>query len=150
MAPIRVILLGLVLASGSSAADDERARINYLIHCQGCHLPQAVGVPGNVPRMKDFVGYFMHSTEGREFVVEVPGVSTANLNDEQLTELVNWLLLTYSAGQLPADFVPYSTDEVAELRRRPEQDPEMRRAEILERLAADLPALRTELENNDG
>ena len=145
----RLLASILALGWGIAAADDNRARINYMIHCQGCHLPQAVGVPGNVPRMKDFVGYFLHSEEGREFVVAVPGVSTANLGDEQLAELVNWLLLTYSAEQLPPDFRPYSIAEVAELRRNPEANPELRRGQILEALAKKLPALSSEMQLNE-
>ena len=145
----RLLASILALGCGIAAADDNRARINYMIHCQGCHLPQAVGVPGNVPRMKDFVGYFLHSPEGREFVVAVPGVSTANLGDEQLTELVNWLLLTYSAEQLPPDFTPYSIAEVAELRQNPEANPERRRGQILEALAKKLPALTSEMQLNE-
>ena len=85
-------------------ADDHRAHVNYMIHCQGCHLPDAAGFAGKVPRMKNFVGYFLHSREGREFVIRVPGVATASLPDDELAELMNWLLLTHSAEQLPDAF----------------------------------------------
>ena len=144
---VRIAALLLLLgAIDSVAADGQRARINYMIHCQGCHLPEAMGVPGRVPRMKDFVGYFLHSQEGREFIVRVPGVSTSSLPDDQLTELMNWLLQTYSAEQLPVDFVPYSVAEVAKLRPDLESDPETTRSGILERIAAHVPELAQELE----
>ena len=138
-------LLWALAVSPVARADDQRARINYMIHCQGCHLPNAEGVPGNVPRMKDFVGYFLHSEAGRSFVVRVPGVSTAALDDEQLTELVNWMLLTYSREQLPEQFTAYTISEVAALRGDPERDPEKTRSGILADLAAEKPALRDEL-----
>jgi hypothetical protein len=108
-------------------------------------LPEAVGYPGKVPRMKDFVGYFLHSREGREFIIRVPGVSTSFLANDQVTELMNWLLLTYSAPQLPKNFVPFTVDEIAALRPDPEPDPETTRKGILERIAAEVPALAQEL-----
>ena len=146
----RIIAVALSIGFTSYAgADEQRARINYMIHCQGCHLPEAAGYPGKVPRMKDFVGYFLHSREGREFVVRVPGVSTSSLPDDELTELMNWLLVTYSAEQLPKNFVPFTVDEVAALRPDLEGDPEKTRKGILERVAADMPALAGELKTQN-
>ena len=133
-----------------AAADDHRASINYMIHCQGCHLPEAVGFAGQVPRMKDFVGYFLHSDEGREFVIRVPGVATSSLSDDALTEMMNWLLLTYSAEQLPKPFIPFSTEEVAALRPDLEANPEKTRMRILQQIAQDLPSLAADLEAESG
>lgn len=139
--------MGLVPVAG---ADDHRARINYMIHCQGCHLPEAVGFAGKVPRMKDFVGYFLHSKEGREFVIRVPGVATSSLPDDKLTEMMNWLLLTYSSEQLPEPFVPFSVAEVAALRPDLETNPAKTRMRVLERIAQELPSLAVELEQENG
>ena len=135
----------LTVFTSNAGANEQRARVNYMIHCQGCHLPEAAGYPGKVPRMKNFVGYFLHSQEGREFIVRVPGVSTSLLPNDELTELMNWLLLTYSARQLPENFMPFTVDEVARLRPDLEGDPETTRKVILERIAADVPALAQEL-----
>ena len=144
---IGALAVGIVPAAN---ADDHRARINYMVHCQGCHLPEAVGFVGKVPRMKDFVGYFLHSRAGREFVIRVPGVATASLPDDELTEMMNWLLLTYSADQLPQPFVPFSTEEVAALRPDLEANPEKTRMLILGKIAQDLPSLAVELEQDSG
>ena len=116
-----------------------------MIHCQGCHLADAVGFPDRVPRMKDFAGYFLHSKEGREFLIRVPGVSTAALPDNQIAELINWLLITYSTPQLPEDFAPFTESEVALLRANPESDPEATRRVILEQIAAETPSLAPQL-----
>lgn len=145
-----VLLLGALLLSPLAVADDHRAQVNYMIHCQGCHLPDAVGFSGRVPRMKDFAGYFLHSREGREFLVRVPGVSTASLPDDEIAELLNWLLTTYSAAQLPRDFTPFSEAEVSRLRTSPESDPEATRRKILNQIAADSPYLAPQIAaNND-
>ena len=131
-------------------ADDHRASVNYMIHCQGCHLPDAVGFAGRVPRMKDFVGYFLHSQEGREFVIRVPGVAASSLPDDDLTEMMNWLLLTYSARQLPEPFVPFSVAEVAALRPDLEANPEKTRMRILNLIAQQLPSLASDLDQETG
>ncbi len=131
-------------------ADDQRASINYTLHCQGCHLPDALGYADRVPRMKNFVGFFLHSNEGREFVIRVPGVATSSLPDDQLTELMNWLLLTYSSEQLPESFVPFSVGEVSVLRTRLEASPGKTRTRILESIARGLPSLAAELQGESG
>ncbi len=148
---IRCLAIVLAMSLLSVAyANDHRARTNYMIHCQGCHLPEAVGFVGKVPRMKDFVGYFLHSRAGREFVIRVPGVATASLPDDELTEMMNWLLLTYSAEQLPQPFEPFSAEEVAVLRMDLEADPESTRIRILEQIAVELPSLADDLQQDSG
>ena len=37
-------------------------------------------------------------------------------SDEDIAAMMNWLLATFSREQLPADFVPYTAQEVAALR----------------------------------
>ena len=135
----------LSLLAASAIAGDDRARVNYLIHCQGCHLPGAIGHAGKVPRMQGFLGYFLHSSDGREFLVRVPGVSTSTLPDDQLAELLNWLLVTYSADELPATWARYTAAEVASLRGDPVQDPETVREHVLADIARAKPELRSSL-----
>lgn len=122
-------------------ANGERAWVNYALSCQGCHLPDAMGMQGKVPRLNGFVGYFLHSDAGRRFVIQVPGVSNSNLSDEELSELMNWILIEFSAAQIPTNFVPYTAEEVNKLRKDPEPDPLDRRGDILTELAATVPEL---------
>lgn len=141
----RVVAIAALLACSAAAANDDRAQFNYIIHCQGCHLPDAMGFQDTVPRMNNFLGYFLHSQDGREFVIQVPGVSTARLPDDEIAELMNWLINTYSAGQRPENFVPYTQSEVRELRRSPDADPLRTRTRILRAIAAEEPALANKL-----
>lgn len=138
-------MLAIGMASNVSA-DDNRARINYTLHCQGCHLADATGLQNEVPRIKDFVAYFLHSPAGRDFLIQVPGVATSSLADDQLAELMNWLVVTYSKAQLPRSFEPYSVTEVAALRGNLEPDPGAARMRILRDIARELPALANQLE----
>ena len=145
MALIRFVIIFLV-ATSFAVADDQRAHVNYMLHCQGCHLPDAAGHEGKVPPMKDFVGYFLHSEEGRDFLIRVPGVAHADLDDEELAELMNWLLLSFSGEQLPAGFMPFTESEVHRLRAIPENNPDAVRQDILASIARDLPSLQSILQ----
>jgi hypothetical protein len=91
---------------------------DYARNCQGCHGHTGVSV-SEVPNLKDRVGYFLHTAEGRQFLVQVPGVALSMLDDRKLADLLNWILKTYSAAQLPKDFRPYAEQEVAAWRRSP-------------------------------
>ena len=140
-----VALLLAIVPVPLAFADDHRAQINYTLHCRGCHLAGAEGLAGEVPRLRNFAGFFLHSREGREFVIRVPGVATASLSDEELAELMNWLLLTFSREQLPQTFTPFSSAEVAALRSNLVPDPGTARTRILNDIAGNLPALAGEL-----
>ena len=100
--------------------------------------------------MNNFVGYFLHSQEGREFVIRVPGVATSSLADDELTEMMNWLLLNFSAQELPDPFVPFSTEEVAALRPDLEEQPKITRTRILQKIAEALPELASNLDTESG
>jgi len=138
--PAAILLLcaGVSLHAG---ADEQRARVNYMLNCQGCHLPDGDGTADRIPRLKNFVGYFLHSEDGRAFLINVSGVASSPLSDSELAELVNWTLLNFSKPQLPVPFQPYTAEEVAELRKNPELDPESRRKRILEELQKTAPQL---------
>lgn len=116
-----LLLLLLGVASGVSAQappeiDAARARSNYMLNCQGCHLADGSGLPGSVPSMRDFVGNFLSVPGGRDFLVQVPGSANSPLSDAELAELLNWVLTTMSAGQLAPDFRYYTEAEVRQLR----------------------------------
>lgn len=94
---------------------------NYQLQCAGCHLGSGEGAPRNdTPRMSGFVGNFLRVEGGREFLVRVPGVAQAALSDAQIAELLNWILDPQhgmAGASTPADFRPYSAEEVGKVRR---------------------------------
>lgn len=134
--------LGLAFICAQAGADEHRGRINYMLHCQGCHLPDGTGIEDRIPQLKNFVGLYLHSEEGRAYVINVSGVATAPLSDDQLSEMINWMLTSFSGKELPRPFRPYTAAEVAELRKQPEPDPLARRKRILDKLREDKPGLR--------
>jgi hypothetical protein len=90
---------------------------DYARNCQGCHGHFGFSVD-EIPILKDRVGYFAHTPQGRAYLVQVPNVAQAHLSDERLARLLNWVLGTYSATQLPVGFEPYTAEEVGGLRRQ--------------------------------
>ena len=130
-----VLLLLVLLSTGATTGANEiLARQNYILNCQGCHLPDGSGSEGNVPKMNDFVGYFLHVPGGREFIVQVPGAAGAPISDQELADVMNWMLLNFSKNELPDQFIPYSAEEIAKLRKEPLIDMHHRREELIARI----------------
>ncbi|MEO0498771.1 MAG: cytochrome C [Pseudomonadota bacterium] len=109
-----------------------KARQDWILQCQGCHRADASGTADTTPAMNGVIGSFLKVPGGREFLVQVPGVSTAPLTDKALASLVNWTLWTFDKENIPADFEPYTASEVGELRKTPLRvDTDKRRAELI-------------------
>ena len=123
------MLAVLLLSSTANAADDAQA--SYLLHCRGCHLANGAGVPPVVPTLIDEIGRIVASPAGREYVVRVPGVSQASLDDADLAVVLNWVLETFNADTLPDRFRPYSAEEVAAARKKALADPLMYRRMLM-------------------
>lgn len=125
---------------GSGVSNASRARVNWMLKCQGCHRPDASGSPETTPTMADEVARFLAAPEGRDYLARVPGVATAALPDDQLAELLNWTLLTFDSGHVPTDFKPYSPQEIGALRLRPlRTDAPAMRARIMAVLSKNKP-----------
>lgn len=121
---VLLILMGLVISRVSAdpligVSDPSRAQYNWVMHCRGCHQIDATGSKGGAPNMKGVVAQFLHLTEGRDFLGRVPGVAFVSLPDNEVAELLNWMVQRFDATHIPENFVPYSTKEVSQLRQQP-------------------------------
>jgi hypothetical protein len=112
------------------AVNAEPGRDNYILHCMGCHLEDGRETPGIVPSLIG-VARFLRAPGGREFLVQVPGVSGSTLGDVPLADLMNWMLQEFSAENPLVDFAPYTAEEVGRYRSTPLADVETLRAELL-------------------
>jgi len=129
---VRRILLALVASVAvASSAYAFSPDIDYAVHCQGCHLADGSGTPGSVPPLAGSVGKLLRVPGGRAFVVQVPGVSTAPVDDVALAAIVSWMLERFGKGDLPPDFVPYTAEEVGTLRKTPLTEVDAVRARIM-------------------
>ena len=130
----RALATALAVAFAGPAAADPQ--LDYMLQCQGCHLSDGAGTPGAVPSFVDFVGTFLGVPGGREFLVRVPGSSQSSLDDARLAAVLNWILVRFDPGSLGDDFVPFTEEEVARVRRPPLTDVETLRRELLSRVDA--------------
>ena len=117
----RAFLTMLVLAAAGSARAYGPG-VEYALNCQGCHRADGAGTPGSVPPLADSVSRFLAVPGGREYLVQVPGVAQAPLDDATLAGVVNWMLDHFDKTHIPAGFVPYAADEIGRLRTKPLTD----------------------------
>lgn len=113
--------------------------VNYQLQCAGCHLGNGMGSAANdTPRMAGFVGNFLKVPGGREFLVRVPGMSQSALNNAQLADLLNWIMREdgMAGKSRPADYQPYTADEVATLRAKTMLNLPGTRAELIKQMRA--------------
>jgi mono/diheme cytochrome c family protein len=118
-APVALALALLLGAAAAPAAVDDpaAARVDYMLNCQGCHLPSGAGAPGVVPDLRQTLGALLSVPGGREFVQRVPGAATASLDDVRLAAVLNWMLDEFSTR--PPGFRDFSAREVGRLRQSP-------------------------------
>ena len=120
----------LALAIGTTATASADPRLDYTLHCEGCHLPEAVGWPGHVPSLRGDYGRIAGVPGGRDYLMRVPGAADAPMPSSALAAVLNWLMDTYNADTRPAGFEPFTAAEVEAVRRKPLDNPQARRAEI--------------------
>lgn len=133
---VGAVLGGVVLAA--QAQQDRtaaRARIDYLLHCSGCHGTDGTGKPAKgIPGFVGQVGHFQRLAEGRAFLMQVPGLLSAGLPDDRAAAVTTWMLREFAGASLPPDFVPYTAEEARTYRLSRPADVIGRRNEIYRQL----------------
>jgi mono/diheme cytochrome c family protein len=92
---------------------------NYLLGCGGCHGIDGVSNARLVPQLKGQVGYFLTTQAGREYLVRVPNVAFYTASNEELAQMLNYMVFTIGRDGVPANARPYTAGEVARLRKSP-------------------------------
>jgi mono/diheme cytochrome c family protein len=109
----------------------------FAAHCAVCHQASGQGIPGMYPPLANSAGDFVHSKDGRAYLVHVVSFglngpitvhgtfydgfmqSWAQLTDDDIAQLLNHVLTDFNATRLPKDFAPFSAREVKQDRARP-------------------------------
>jgi hypothetical protein len=126
----------VALAGSGGVALAADPALDYMLNCQGCHRADGGGTEGSVPALKGSVARFLALPEGREYLGRVPGVAQAALDDATTAALLNWMVRHFDAAHVPADFQPYTPEEIGRLRRKPLTDVDGTRARLLATLSA--------------
>ncbi len=135
-ARVRLAVLCLGAALGPLPAAGESPAVDYMLQCQGCHLPDGSGSPGEVPALGGQVARFTTVPGGRAYLVQVPGSAASPLDDARLAAVLNWMVRRFGPPEAAARFTPYTAEEVARHRGRPLIDVAGVRAALLAELAA--------------
>ena len=128
-------LLGAFLVPLIALAGEGRAHSNYALRCSGCHGMQGDGSPeAGIPDFREFIGAFAGDDEGRTYVLQVPGVLSANLDDADTAAVINYVMRTWGGKSLPLHYIEFTADEVAVRRAHKIQDIVAFRRKIVARL----------------
>lgn len=122
--------------------------------CSGCHQPSGLGIPGNFPPLAGHIPAVLAVKGGREYLPQViqnglhGGIRVLGkpyngqmpsflwLEDAQMSDLLNYLSIAWdNAKLLPADFKPYTAEEIQLLRNKKLSSTQM----LLERDKLELP-----------
>jgi cytochrome c553 len=131
---VALACLAAVTAVASGALADPR--LDYMLHCRGCHGPDGAGVAGAAPSLRGQVAAFLAVPGGREYLVRVPGTAQSELDDADVAALLNWIVREFNPEAVPQGFVPYDGEEVGPLRRKPLADVVAMRGELVHAIEA--------------
>ncbi len=137
---LRACLLACIAAAALSAraedAADRRARLDYVLHCSGCHDMDGSGHPTKgIPDFRGQVGYFTTLAEGRAMLMQIPGLLSSGLPDDRAAAVTTWLVRRFSGTSLPPDFQPYTAEEARRYRETRPADIAAARARIDRQIA---------------
>ena len=90
---------------------------DYVEHCSGCHGMQGNSAPAEIPVLRDRVGYFMCTREGRDYLIRLPNIAYSAITDnQQLADMMNFVVFGLGGNSAPKGTRPFSAAEVGRLR----------------------------------
>ena len=92
------------------------AQSAYLESCGGCHGLQGISAKELVPDLRDRAGFWLCTTEAREYIVKLPNVAFAARTDDELAALMNFVAFGLGGASAPRTARPYTAAEVKQLR----------------------------------
>jgi hypothetical protein len=114
-----IVLMMATSLLASAPVSAYQPAVNYQLHCMGCHRADGTGEAGRVPSLRRTLVPFSRLPEGRDFVMRVPGVAQAPLDDAEVAALLNWMARNLSDVSVDERYVDYTAQEVANARHRP-------------------------------
>jgi hypothetical protein len=95
------------------------AQGDYLLNCGGCHGFHGISNAKLVPSLKDLVGYFLRTPEGRAYLPRLPNVAFSTLSDQKLAAVLNYVVFDIGGNSAPVGARPYDVAEVGRWRKQP-------------------------------
>lgn len=121
------LVMALGAGEGVARADGQGV---FVSNCAVCHQPDGKGAPGVYPPLADWVGRYVALKDGRAYLIHVVAngmggeIKVGNdtfegdmppwpqLNDQQMADVLDYVLNGLNAKLLPKDFKPITGAEV--------------------------------------
>jgi mono/diheme cytochrome c family protein len=114
-----VMVFGMLLAADLESEPVKAfspAQGDYLLNCGGCHGFHGVSNAKLVPGLKDLVGYYLRTPEGRAYLPRLPNVAFSTLSDQKLADMLNYVVFEIGGNSAPDGAKPYGAGEVGRWR----------------------------------
>jgi cytochrome c553 len=121
---VGMALVAVLFLAPQASAD---SRVDYLLHCGGCHLEDGSGSPPEVPDLRNDLDRLAATVEGRSYLTRVPGASQVPLSNDDLAAVFNWIFETYYPN---GEIEPFTGREISRTRYEPLLDPLKSRAAL--------------------
>jgi hypothetical protein len=138
-----VFLAALFLAAATAGASAlpqlTGPQSDYVEYCSGCHGMQGNSAPAEIPVLRDRVGYFLCTKDGRDYLIRLPNVAYSAITDNgELADMMNFVVFGLGGDSTPKGAKPFTAAEVGRLRRNAlaSQSLIQARARIVEGLSA--------------
>ena len=90
---------------------------DYVEYCSGCHGMQGNSAPAEIPVLRDRVGYFLCTKDGRDYLIRLPNVAYSAITDNQeLAQMMNFVVFGLGGNSAPKGAKPFTATEVGRLR----------------------------------
>lgn len=86
------MLIISAMSCAQAAQPMTAGQLNYMLQCQGCHKANGEGFGESVPDLRIVGRQLLAVPAGRQFYVSVPGSANAPLSDQQLAEVLNFII----------------------------------------------------------
>ncbi|SFJ68517.1 hypothetical protein [Celeribacter neptunius] len=117
---LKPLSFALALLPAALAAADQPSRTahtNYILRCAGCHGFEGGGTPeGGIPAFPGSVGHIAGTEMGRTYMMHVPGVVGASLNNREIAEVMNYVLDVWGEAEGGESAAYFSEEEVSRRR----------------------------------
>ncbi len=114
-----LLCMQAIAAEPANIPQFSKVQSDYLLACGGCHGESGVSNARLVPDLRDQVGYFLNTPQGRRYLVQLPNVVTSALDDAALAGVLNFMVWDIGGAGAPAGASRYTAPEVSMLRRAP-------------------------------
>jgi mono/diheme cytochrome c family protein len=130
----RIWLIGaasaVALAAGAAGTARADGHNTFISNCAVCHQPDGKGAPSVYPPLADSAGRYVALKDGRAYLIDVVSFGMGGkiesggdsfegdmppwpqLNDQDVADVLTYVLTGLNGKLLPADFKPISADEV--------------------------------------